>query len=95
MRVVDASNPIPKYLQISTWLRELIRSGRYKSGEKLPSEVELAKMCQVHRNTLRQAIADLISQGVLHKEKGFGTLIVDTIRVVRDLPEGNYDSVGF
>ena len=28
------------------------------------------------------------------EEKGFGTLIVDTIRVVRDLPEGNYDSVG-
>ena len=75
MRVVDPSNPMPKYLQISHWLRELIRSGRYKRGEKLPSEVELSKICRVHRNTLRQAITDLVSQGILRKEKGFGTFI--------------------
>ena len=75
MRVVDPTNPMPKYLQISHWLKDLIRSGRYKSNEKLPSEVELAKICQVHRNTLRQAIADLVSQGILHKEKGFGTFV--------------------
>ena len=75
MRVVDPSNPMPKYLQISHWLRELIRNGRYQSGEKLPSEVELSKICQVHRNTLRQAISDLVSQGILRKEKGFGTFV--------------------
>lgn len=78
MRVVDPSNPMPKYLQISHWLRELIRSGRYKSDEKLPSEVELSKICQVHRNTLRQAIADLVSQGILRKEKGFGTFVTSS-----------------
>jgi len=75
MRVVDPSNPIPKYLQISVWLQELIRNGRYKTGEQLPSEVELAKMCAVHRNTLRQAISELVSQGILRKEKGFGTFV--------------------
>jgi GntR family transcriptional regulator len=69
---------MPKYLQISTWLRELIRSGRYKSGEKLPAEVELSKMCQVNRNTLRQAISDLVSQGILRKEKGFGTFVASS-----------------
>jgi len=78
VRVVDPSNPMPKYLQISHWLRELIRSGRYKSDEKLPSEVELSKICQVHRNTLRQAIADLVSQGILRKEKGFGTFVTSS-----------------
>ena len=81
MRVVDPSNPMPKYLQISHWLRELIRSGRYKSGEKMPSEVELSKICQVHRNTLRQAIADLVSQGILRKEKGFGTFVASSAPV--------------
>ena len=81
MRVVDPSNPMPKYLQISHWLRELIRSGRYKSGEKLPSEVELSKICRVHRNTLRQAIADLVSQGILRKEKGFGTFVASSAPV--------------
>lgn len=75
MKIVDPLNPMPKYLQISAWLKELIQSGRYQQGEKLPSEVELSVLCSVHRNTLRQAIADLVSQGFLKKEKGMGTFV--------------------
>lgn len=75
MKVVDPSNPIPKYLQISAWLKELIQTGRYKKGEKLPSEIELSKMCGVNRNTLRQAIAECVSAGLLRKEKGMGTFV--------------------
>ena len=75
MKIVDESNPIPKYLQISTWLKELIGTGRYKAGEKLPSEVELARMCGVNRNTLRQAIGELTAAGLLRKEKGTGTFV--------------------
>ena len=75
MKIVDETNPIPKYLQISAWLREVIETGRYKKGEKLPSEVELAKMCGVNRNTLRQAISELTAIGLLRKEKGTGTFV--------------------
>lgn len=75
LKIVDETNPIPKYLQISTWLKELVQTGRYKAGEKLPSEVELSKMCGVNRNTLRQAIAELTSAGLLRKEKGTGTFV--------------------
>lgn len=75
MKIVDETNPIPKYLQISAWLREVIETGRYKKGEKLPSEVELSKMCGVNRNTLRQAISELTAIGLLRKEKGTGTFV--------------------
>ncbi|MBT8331746.1 MAG: GntR family transcriptional regulator [Deltaproteobacteria bacterium] len=75
MKIVDASNPIPKYLQISAWLNELIETGRYRTGEQLPSEVELAKMCDVTRTTVRQAIAELTARGLLRKEKGTGTFV--------------------
>ena len=75
MKIVDESNPIPKYLQISAWLKELIETGRYKIGEQLPSEVELAKMCGVNRNTLRQAISELTAVGLLRKQKGTGTFV--------------------
>ncbi len=78
MKIVDPLNPIPKYLQITSWLKELIRTGRYKKGEKLPSEIELSKMCNVNRNTLRQAIAKLVSEGILRKEKGTGTFVVSS-----------------
>jgi GntR family transcriptional regulator len=75
MKIVDETNPIPKYLQISAWLKEVVETGRYKKGEKLPSEVELAKMCGVNRNTLRQAISELTAIGLLRKEKGTGTFV--------------------
>jgi GntR family transcriptional regulator len=75
LKIVDESNPIPKYIQISTWLRELIQTGRYRAGEKLPSEVELSRMCGVNRNTLRQAIGELTTAGLLRKEKGTGTFV--------------------
>ena len=75
MKIVDASNPIPKYLQISFWLKELIETGRYQRGEQLPSEVELARMCDVTRTTVRQAIAELTAEGLLRKEKGTGTFV--------------------
>ena len=75
MKIVDASNPIPKYLQISAWLKELIETGRYQTGEQLPSEVELAKMCDVTRTTVRQAISELTARGLLRKEKGTGTFV--------------------
>ena len=67
---------MPKYLQISSWLKELIQTGRYKEGEKLPSEIELSKMCEVNRNTLRQAISRLTKEGMLRKEKGMGTFVL-------------------
>lgn len=75
MNVIDPSNPIPKYLQISAWLKDLINSGRYEKGSKLPSEVELAEYCQVNRNTLRQAILELTAAGILQKKKGVGTFV--------------------
>jgi GntR family transcriptional regulator, N-acetylglucosamine utilization regulator len=75
LKIVDESNPIPKYLQISAWLKELIQTGRYAAGERLPSEIELSKTCGVNRNTLRQAITELTTAGLLRKEKGTGTFV--------------------
>jgi GntR family transcriptional regulator len=75
LKIVDESNPIPKYLQISAWLKELIQTGRYAAGERLPSEMELSKTCGVNRNTLRQAITELTTAGLLRKEKGTGTFV--------------------
>ena len=81
LKIVDPFNPIPKYLQISTWLKELIQTGRYGEGEQLPSEIELSKLCEVNRNTLRQAISTLTSEGILRKEKGTGTFVSSSIPV--------------
>jgi len=75
VKIVDPANPIPKYLQISAWLKELILTGRYQKGEKLPSEIRLAEICSVNRNTIRQALSQLTLEGLLTKEKGRGAFI--------------------
>ena len=35
MNIIDPDNPIPKYLQISAWIKDLIQSGRYEKGGTL------------------------------------------------------------
>ncbi len=75
MNVIDPENPIPKYIQIGSWIKELIQSGRFDKDGRLPSEVELAQICNVNRNTLRQAISELTAAGILVKKKGFGTFV--------------------
>jgi GntR family transcriptional regulator len=81
LQIVDPLNPIPKYLQISAWLKELIQTGKYEKGQQLPSETELSKMCGVNRNTLRQATGELVSAGILRKEKGLGTFVSSSMPV--------------
>ena len=44
-------------------------------GDKLPNEVELARQLGVSRATLREAIRDLIVQGVLEVHRGRGTFV--------------------
>ncbi len=78
MKIVDTYNPIPKYLQISAWLKELIETGRYRKGEQLPSEVELARMCDVTRTTVRQAIAELTAKGPAPQREGDRHICVRT-----------------
>ena len=74
MKIVDPNNPIPKYLQISAWLRESILMGRYETGEKLPSEIELAQMCGVNRNTLQTGDRRVDRPGDAEKSQGAGNL---------------------
>jgi len=67
---------VPKYIQISNWLTEMIRKGRYAAQDKLPSESNLAELFRVNRNTVRQAIADLVAKGLIQKKNGVGSFVL-------------------
>lgn len=66
---------VPKYLQISLWVTEMIQKGRYAINDKLPSESKLAQLFQVNRNTVRQAISDLVTKGLVLKKNGVGSFV--------------------
>ncbi|MGZ9724196.1 phosphonate metabolism transcriptional regulator PhnF [Rhizobium miluonense] len=58
-----------------------IRSFRYKPGERLPTEFELAEIFNVHRNTIRRAMNVLRERNLLRIEQGRGTFVKE--RMVR------------
>jgi GntR family transcriptional regulator len=66
---------VPKYLQISNWLMEMIQKGRYAVHDKLPSESKLSELFRVNRNTVRQAISDLVAKGLVQKKNGVGSFV--------------------
>jgi len=66
----------PKYSQISRWLIEMIEKGRFVVHEKLPSESRLSELFQVNRNTVRQAISDLVVKGLVQKRNGVGSFVI-------------------
>jgi GntR family transcriptional regulator len=79
------SSGVPKYTQISHWLMEMIQKGRFAVNEKLPSESKLSDLFQVNRNTVRQAISDLVAKGLVQKRNGVGSIVV-----ARSIPPVKY-----
>jgi GntR family transcriptional repressor for pyruvate dehydrogenase complex len=56
-------------------LYEMIVSGQFQRGQKLPSQEELAKQFGVSRNTLREAMNKLYAMGLLSSHQGVGTVV--------------------
>lgn len=54
-----------------------IREGELAPGSRLPSEPSLAKMLNVSRNTVREAISVLREQGLVVTHQGLGTFALD------------------
>ena len=72
---IDKSSPIPIYYQIMSQLREKILDGEYPVDSTLPPERELVETYQVSRMTIRQAIMELVNEGILVRRKGIGTFV--------------------
>ena len=53
----------------------LIRQGKLKHGERLPSERGLAEQFKVSRSSVREAIRSLELQGLVVSKRGSGTFI--------------------
>jgi GntR family transcriptional regulator len=68
---------IPLHEQISTWLREEIRSGRLPPDAQLPSEHELCERFGVSRVTVRRALQTLDADGLIYRRPGLGSFVCD------------------
>jgi len=64
------------YRQISRILEEEIH-GSYREGQWLPPEKSLAARFEVNRHTLRRAIDELVSAGMVERRHGRGIRVLD------------------
>lgn len=62
-----------KYWKLMSELKQKIVDGTYQSGDKMPSENELAAVYQVSRHTVRKALAILEHEGYIYAVHGKGT----------------------
>lgn len=60
-------------------VRKDIIGGRYKPGERLPTETELAASFGIHRNTVRRAFSVLKERGYVRIEQGRGTFVKERL----------------
>jgi DNA-binding FadR family transcriptional regulator len=71
---VDESRRL--YRQIAKHLRDLIDSGEYPIGGRLPSERELADRLQVSRTSVREALIALEVEGLIRINVGSGIYVL-------------------
>lgn len=82
--IVNKENPIPVYYQIEESIRRDIISGLLTAGERLPTEQQLCQLFGVSRMTVRRALQDLISDGIVERRRGHGPVVAPP-RLVRPL----------
>lgn len=72
MYLIKKSNLVDEVYQ---QLLNMLASGEYPEGSKLPSETQLCEALGVSRNTVRTAMSKLIALGVVDNQQGFGNCV--------------------
>lgn len=65
------------YEQITEQIEQLILSGKLRSGDRLPTERELAEQFQASRTAVREAMKTLAQKGLVDMRPGRGTIVID------------------
>ena len=66
-----------KYEKVKNKIKDLIKSGTYDIGSKLPTESELMKKYNVSRYTIRRAAGELESEHYIYRVQGGGMYVDD------------------
>jgi GntR family transcriptional regulator len=73
--MIVKNHPIPLYFQIKQDIFRRIQSGEWKPNDLIPSERELCNIYTVSRGTVRQAISEMVFEGLLWRDQGRGTFV--------------------
>lgn len=74
---VDRDSFIPYYVQVKEVIVDRIKSDEWKVGHQLPGEPQLCKLFDVSRTVIRQALNELVIEGLVVRRKGKGTFVAE------------------
>lgn len=76
----EVMNGIPHYRRLYEILRRHILGGEYGEGSLLPSEHALCATHGITRPTVRQALEELVKEGLIVKKQGKGSIVRRPLR---------------
>lgn len=88
---LKSGNKMPLYEQIYAYIKEEIRKGTLKSGEKLPSTRALCRHLEVSRSTVELAYEQLLSEGYIEAQpyRGYFVSQIDGLyQIIQPKTEG-------
>jgi GntR family transcriptional regulator len=75
--VLNHRESTPLYVQLKRDLSQQMDMGRLKPGQPIPSERSLCAKYRISRTTVRQALSEMINQGLLYRKQGKGTFVIE------------------
>ena len=81
---------MPLYKQLYTSILDEIKTGKLKSGDRVPSEKELAERFKVSRITSKKALEDLVLAGLVERARGKGSFVTQQLSALQtEYPPNN------
>lgn len=74
-RVDLNQSSVSRYIQLATLFRQRITSGQWRSGAQIPTVADLAEEYGVARATIRQALNELVREGLIERFRARGTFV--------------------
>ena len=81
---VSRDSAVPLHFQFRSLLLWMIERGELRAGQSLPPERELARAFGVSLAPVRQAMLDLVKEGVLYRVRGKGTFLCERSLLEQD-----------
>lgn len=81
---LDLRSGVPLYMQVERSLRAFIASGEWAAGQQIPTEETLCSMYGVSRITVRQAVSNLVAEGMILRRRGRGRFVPENSLVARE-----------
>jgi GntR family transcriptional regulator, arabinose operon transcriptional repressor len=65
----------PLFLKVRNYVLEHIQHHKWRANDRLPTEAELAKQFDVSRFTVKKALDDLVTEGLVYRIQGKGSFV--------------------